>query len=253
MLNRVIAKSRQFFCKHLTDRVLQLESRCSALEHSLSALRTRTRDYHHNRWDVLDCAADYLVNAELPGDYAEFGVFEGKTFGYCANLFGPLFPHMRFLAFDSFRGLPELTGIDTENDFSSGFYKGQFACTEAQFLKNVEDAAPGLDMKRVITVPGWFDQTLTPETARKHQINKLSCLWIDCDLYESTVPILKFIRPLLSVGTIILFDDWRCYRNLPDYGQQRACKEWLDNDRPLSLAPFISFGFHGQSFTVLSC
>jgi hypothetical protein len=202
---------------------------------------------------VLDCVADYLVNAELPGDYAEFGVFKGTTFGYCANLFGPLFPTMRFLAFDSFEGLPEPSGIDRVGDFSSGFFKGQFACSEEDFLHNVREIAPNLDPPRIMTVPGWFDKTLNQEAAQSLHLKKLACIWIDCDLYESTVPVLRFIVPLLSIGTVILFDDWRSYRNLPEFSQQKACAEWLEEYPAITLTPFISFGSQGQSFTVRTC
>jgi O-methyltransferase len=230
----------------LKEEIQILRSRLEYLEHRLI-------NYYRNRWDVLDCVADYLVNAELPGDYAEFGVYKGTTFGYAANLFHPIFPQMRFLAFDSFEGLPEPKGIDrTSQGFSSGFYQGQFAAKDAEFCDNVYKAAPNLPTERLVTVKGWFDQVLTPESAKKIDLRHLSCVWIDCDLYQSTVPVLEFITPYLSVGSVILFDDWRCYRNLTNFGEQRACSEWLDNNPQLALNEFISFGFHGMSFTVAS-
>mgnify|MGYP001792819079 CR=1 FL=1 len=101
-----------------------------------------------------------------------------------------------------------------------------------------------------MTIKGWFDKSLTQDCASNIQLQKLACVWIDCDFYESTVPILDFITPYLSVGSVILFDDWRCYRNLANFGEQLACKEWLENNPALKLNEFISFGFHGMSFTV---
>ena len=232
--------------------------RDNALQEELRALRLRVDylehrliNYYRNRWDVVDCVADYLVNAEISGDYAEFGVYKGTTFGYAANLFHPLFPQMRFLAFDSFEGLPEPQGMDrSEEGFTSGFFKGQFAATEEEFRNNVCAAAPYLPSDRLVTTKGWFDKTLTRECAQNIHLQQLACVWIDCDFYESTIPILAFITPYLSIGSVILFDDWRCYRNLADHGEQRACREWLGSNPGLVLNEFISFGFHGMSFTI---
>lgn len=228
----------------LQEELRILRSRVDYLEHRLV-------NYYRNRWDVVDCVADYLVNAEIPGDYAEFGVYKGTTFGYAANLFYPLFPQMRFLAFDSFEGLPEPQGVDrSEEGFASGFFKGQFAVTEEEFRNTIHAAAPYLPPERLFTTKGWFDKTLTRECAKNIDLQQLACVWIDCDFYESTVPVLKFISPYLTIGSVILFDDWRCYRNLANHGEQRACREWLENNRGLALNEFISFGFHGMSFTV---
>ncbi len=229
--------------EHLEPRVANLEPRVANLEH-------RLLDYYTNRWDIIFCIADYLVNAELPGDYAEFGVYKGTTFGYTANLFHTLFPQMRFLAFDSFEGLPEPMGLDKWHEgFASGFFKGQFAASEDEFRRNVFTSAPKLSEEKLITTKGWFDQTLTHKCAQKIGLQKLAFVWIDCDFYESTIPILQFITPYLSIGTVIFFDDWRCYRNLSEFGQQRACREWLEENPKITLNEFI-FGLHGMSFTV---
>jgi len=234
-------------------KVRRLEAENRDLTARVGALEHRLINYYRNRWDAVDCVADYLVNAELSGDYAEFGVFQGTTFGYTAKVFERLFPDMRFLAFDSFEGLPAPQGADVSSDgFASGFYEGQFACDEATFKENVIKAS-GLEPQRLKTTKGWFDKSLTPETADSLNLEKLAVVWIDCDFYESTVPILDFITPFLSVGTVILFDDWRCYRNLPTHGEQRACREWLEANPQIELNEFISFGFHGKSFTVGKC
>ena len=226
----------------------KLNAKCLELEARLAAVEEMSTDYHRNRRNAIFNIADYLVNAEIEGDYAEFGVFEGKTFAYANKLMGPLFPDMRFWAFDSFEGLPEPRGVDCENDFSSGFFKGQFACSREQFLKNLQSWKA--DISKVVTVPGWFDKSLSPDGAKKLDIGKICCAWIDVDLYDSTVPILKFIKDRLPVGAVVVFDDWHCYRNLPRFGEQLACKEWLQDNPTVVLNDFISFGFHGKAFTV---
>lgn len=228
----------------------QLRGTVAALEGRVAQLEHRLMNYYTKRWDAVDMVADYLVGAELEGDYLEFGVFRGTTFGYVAKLLGPLFPAMRFIACDSFEGLPPPKGIDAAEGYSSSFVEGQFACSEAEFLGGLRERGVALD--RVRTVPGWFDKSLAPGNPASADIGKVAFAWIDGDFYESTVPVLDFLTDRVSVGTVLAFDDWHCYRNLADYGEQRACAEWLARNPRIRLNEFISFGFHGKAFTVAS-
>lgn len=221
----------------------------------LSDLYERLGQVEYNafnrRFYAVEQVAEYLVGAQIPGDYVEFGVYEGRTFSHACNLMGLLFPKMRFVACDSFEGLPAPKGLDADRGYSSHFYERQFSCSKDQFLSNL--AKKGVDLTRVLTIEGWFNKTLTESKRMELGLPKLACAWIDCDLYESTIPVLKFITPMLSVGSVVLFDDWRCFRNLPDYGQQRAVREWLQANPKIRLAELLSFGWNGLAFSVLEC
>lgn len=246
-------KSLSFFQRffHPDQQFGEQEAKIAALEQRILLLEERLLSYYKNRWDVLDKLADYLVGTQIPGDYLEFGVYMGKTFSYAYRIMAPLFPEMRFIALDSFEGLPQPRGIDAADNYSSGFYEGQFACDLDTFENNLR--AAGVDLRRVVTVKGWFEKTLAPDNPESAAVAKVAAAWIDCDLYESTVPVLEFLTRRLSVGSVLLFDDWRCYRNLADFGQQRACREWLDRYPQIRLNQFVDFGFHGQAFTIAAC
>lgn len=207
-------------------------------------------EYHavNRRFYAVDQVAEYLIGAQVPGDYLEFGVYKGATFAHACKLMAPLFPSMRFVACDSFRGLPEPKGLDAVDGYSSHFHERQFQCSKDEFFANLR--AEGIEVARVIAIEGWFNQTLNDGTRAEHRLERAAFVWIDCDLYESTVPVLRFITPMLSVGSVILFDDWRCFRNLPDFGQQRAVREWLEAKPGLKLAELLSFGWNGAAFTV---
>lgn len=242
----------RFIFKPVTDRLNAAQAnQIAELSSRVTNLENRLLSYYRNRWDAIDNLADYLVGAEIPGDYFEFGVYKGSTFVYAYKIMESLFKNMRFVALDSFEGLPEPRDTDAEMGYSSGFYEGQFAVTKEDFTANLQKES--VDLDRVVLIKGWFDQSLNSETMQTYGLGKIAAAWIDCDLYESTVPILRFITPYLSHGSVILFDDWRCFRNSPDRGQQRACREWLQANPQIELHEFISFGFHGKAFTVGSC
>jgi predicted O-methyltransferase YrrM len=73
---------------------------------------------------------------------------------------------------------------------------------------------------------------------------------IDCDQYESTVPVLEFITDLVDQGTIIIFDDWYRYKGRPDKGEQRACREWLDKNPQFKLTRYWQQGPQAVAFLV---
>ena len=131
---------------------------------------------------------------------------------------------MRFFAFDSFEGLPALRGIDVE---SRDFVEGQYAYGSDEFRSSI--ASRGVDLTKIITVPGWFDQTCNSATISKFEMRRASIIHIDCDLYESTTTVLDFIRPLITDGTVLIFDDWFCFRGNPNLGEQRAFREWAES------------------------
>jgi O-methyltransferase len=235
--------------KDWTKHRLALALGINELKQEIAAMRRISPNW---RWQVIREATMYLATAQIPGDYLEFGVYTGSTFAYACNIMGLHFKHMRFIAFDSFEGLPEPKGKDVlEDGYTSHFYQGQYQCSEDQFIENLR--AENVDMSRVQIVKGWYDETLRSESVVELGIDKVAAAFIDCDFYESTVPALEFLTHRMSVGTILMFDDWRCYRNLPDYGVQLAVREWLEKNPHIKLSEIMSFGWHGLAFTVASC
>jgi O-methyltransferase len=204
-------------------------------------------------------AATFLTQNYVAGDYLEFGVFEGSSFikAYHAlresreqhldwlsrnrtntSEYGHTSPEFelwrnwqpRFFAFDSFAGLPEV-----KDELHEAWTKGSFMCSEGRFKRNI--AEEGVELKAVVTVPGFYDQSLTPDVKKRHNLRRAALVNIDCDLYESTIQVLDFLTDLLVQGSVIVFDDWFRYQCRSDQGQQRACREWLGRNPRLELIP----------------
>ncbi|MBA8904168.1 TylF/MycF/NovP-related O-methyltransferase [Phyllobacterium sp. P30BS-XVII] len=236
----------------LQDRMDEYERNNAELLKRVSHLERRLLAHNRFRWDAIDKIADYFRGAFVKGDYLEFGVYQGETFAYACNVMAPMYPDMRFIALDSFEGLPQpKTGIDEDNGYSGGFYKGQFYCDETEFIANL--VARSVDMDRVMVVKGWYDETLRMDNPKTHSIESVAFAWVDCDLYESTVPVLQYLTNRLTVGSVILFDDWRCFRNLSGFGQQRACREWLARNPQIKLNLLMDNDYHGYVFSVAAC
>ena len=221
-----------------------VDGRLDRIEGRLLALERRAIDL---RRYALEEIAEYLQFAEIAGDYCEFGVAEGHAFINAHQLMARSFPDMRFHAFDSFEGLPSPQGIDAQGAYTGAFHQGQFACSLEAFTGRLRSAQ--IAEQRVSVHQGWFDRTLAAGQSAD-AIATVAVAWVDCDLYESTVPVLSFLASRLKPGSVVVFDDWGCYRNQPDRGEQRACREWLDANPQLRLDLLFSYGWTGRVFTV---
>lgn len=195
------------------------------------------------REEFIREAMEYIAVTGVPGDYLEFGVFRGKTFvaayhfAQKSNLSG-----MTFYGFDSFEGLPPITGRDEGGEFT----EGQYCLSLEQFTRLI--AKSGVRLDRTELVRGWYDKVLNDDTKRQLSLKRAAFIWIDCDLYESTVPVLNFITSYLQSGTVIAFDDWYCFKGDPQKGEHRAFEEWLARFPSCHAFQFHKFGWHGNSF-----
>jgi hypothetical protein len=123
--------------------------------------------------------------------------------------------------FDSFNGLPQ----DWQMSDSLVWRKGAFG---------TEGKPP--EIKGVTFVQGLFADTI-PQFKRDHQNRRIAYLGLDCDLYESAKTVLSLLDDIITVGTVIYFDeicDWGGgddrYPNWP-HGEYRAFCEWIQASR----------------------
>lgn len=173
--------------------------------------------------------AERLAN----GYYFEFGCHKARTMRYAWRHTQHNFA-FTYVGFDSFEGLPEIDPMDQLADWQ----KGHFAMSEEDFVNTVLEA--GMPRDRLVTVKGFYDATLTPRLADRFLPTKASIVYVDCDLYKSTVPVLAFISPFLQRGTLIAFDDWNCYFAHPGRGQRLAWKQFREANPELRFEPFYS-------------
>lgn len=172
------------------------------------------------------------MNRPIRGYYFEFGC-------YGANTMRMAWKHSRhlhewtFVGFDSFEGLPEIG----EEDKQDIWKQGKLATSEAAFVQAV--TAAGMPRERLLTVKGFYDDSLTSQLKEKLLPTKAALVYIDCDLYRSTVPVLEFVKDFLQPGTVVVFDDWFFFNGDPLRGEQRAWGEFRDRYPELRFAEFL--------------
>ncbi len=146
-------------------------------------------------------SAKYLAEARQPVDYFEFGVFEGESIKYWADL--NRHAESRFFGFDSFEGLPEAWNRDNP----AGFY-------------SAHGKLPETDDRRIEFIVGWFQKSMPAFLAAYQPKNPL-VIHSDSDLYSSTLYSLTAMNAYMVPGTIIIFDEFydplHEYRALQDY------------------------------------
>jgi hypothetical protein len=176
-----------------------------------------------------------LHGRQVPGDIAEFGIFQGWWIGYLWQATEQLGMPRRVYGFDSFEGLSE---PHPEHD-PAFWKKGQYACSLEQVSRNVLAG----QRPRIKLVKGFFEKSLRGPEA---QLAGAFCYArIDCDIYEPALDCLRYLGNRLADGAILVFDDWPHVRG---FGEQRAFEEWILTVPHLDFE-FLFYGSIGHFYT----
>ncbi len=171
-------------------------------------------------------------NQPINGYYFEFGCHGARTMRMAYDAFHVLYD-WTYVAFDSFEGLPDITEIDRMQIFK----KGNLKTSEEEFVRDL--AEHGMPREKLLVVKGFYDDALTEALKDRLLPAKAAVIYVDCDLYTSTVPVLNFVKDFFQRGTIIVFDDWFCFYGDPSRGERRAFREFLGRNPDLIFEEFI--------------
>jgi O-methyltransferase len=152
-----------------------------------------------------------VLDEDVPGDLIETGVWRG---GCCILMKGILQANQdtsrKVFLCDSFAGLPapDVAHYPRDAGLDLSIYP-ELAIGERVVRDNFKRY--GLLDESVVTVPGWFKDTLHTVPSSQFALVRL-----DGDLYESTMQGLKALYPRLAPGGFIIIDDYGCLPQCAD-------------------------------------
>jgi hypothetical protein len=195
------------------------------------------------------------------GTYFEFGTGEGASLSQYADSLRAFSRHtrtplnrFRIVGFDTFQGLP---ATKDGRDVHPGFTPGRFAGSTGriqELLRRKGITTGGCELR---LVEGLFQESLTPALRESLQEHPPSLINIDVDYYSAASVVLEWLRPMLSSGTILYFDDLWLFDGNPAYGEMAAIREFNARGQgalepfPLFASPAIAghaFIYHRSDF-----
>ncbi|MDZ7837935.1 MAG: TylF/MycF/NovP-related O-methyltransferase [Actinomycetota bacterium] len=108
----------------------------------------------------------------------------------------------------------------------------------------------GVDFDRIKLVEGFYEKTLTGQLRSDLGAGYAGVVLFDCDLYSSTRVALDWLQDSIADKTVLIFDDWYSFTEGQELGQQRALKEFMQNNKHLELKPVMEFERNGKMFLV---
>lgn len=185
-------------------------------------------------WTTL-MACKYVVDRNIPGDFVECGVWRGGNALIAASIFKLYGVNKRTVLFDTFQGMTEPTANDRRladaTEAMDEFLTAQRSSHNEWCYASLQDVKrnfeqAGLLGDDVVFVEGDVCATLADAS---HRPQSISVLRLDTDWYESTRMELETLYPLLSIGGVLIIDDYGHWA-----GSKQATDEYFErhNNRP---------------------
>jgi O-methyltransferase len=245
--NRLLSESATAAVRKLQDTRQTDYQILMAQQHLLAGMKDADPRFHElyekcrpytmtsvERLYALYKSVEYIVAANLPGDFVEAGVWRG---GSCMLIAEALLAFdassRRIFLFDTFAGHPR---PDAEKDIDIW---GNRAIDEWQRTRTKGDDNHGQwanasveEVRANLALTGYpadalvFVKGMVEETVQDVDPRMIALLRLDTDWYESTRAGLEHLYPRLVSGGVLIVDDYGHYK-----GQQLAVDEYFASRR----------------------
>ncbi len=171
-----------------------------------------------------------LINFELikkikdvKGDIIEFGVWNGNNLLLIKKILDYFKLKKKLYGYDHFKGMPKEAKDYKRNNFSG----------DKKLIKYI---IKFFGLKKILLID---DDILN---LKKHlkSFKKLSLIYIDCDIYETTKEILEKLSKKLSKGGIIVFDEGNQKKNV---GETLAMRKFYNKNKNKYKRVFLKTGY----------
>lgn len=180
-------------------------------------------------------AVEHIVDAKIPGDFVECGVWKGgSTMVIALTLLKKGESGRKIYLYDTYEGMSKPTEADItidkriiadktwERKKRRNYNMWCYASLE-EVRKNMKST--NYPPEDLIFIKGKVEDTI-PKTIP----SSISLLRLDTDWYESTLHELKHLYPLLNNKGIVIIDDYGCWK-----GAKKATDEYFTGKEPILL------------------
>lgn len=185
------------------------------------------------RLENLRWISDEIITNNVEGDFVETGVWRGGVCIYMASLFKAMEQTNRKVwVCDSFEGLPPANPEKYPADAGDPHYGIQELAIPLEQVKHNFERYEVLS-DNVKFIKGFFRDTMPTI-----EVEKIAILRLDGDMYESTIDVLDYLYPRLSVGGYCIIDDYglpNCAAAVNDYREKHGI-----TDEMTFIAPYKS-------------
>jgi O-methyltransferase len=154
----------------------------------------------HTLVEIYRCYELWTIAEQLgkvEGCFLEVGVWRGGTGALLATVAAKTAPARRVFLADTFTGVVKTGKNDTD------YVDGRHSDTS---LEIVRDLLASMNLKNCTLLKGIF-----PEDTASQVTGKIALLHCDVDVYQSAKDVVEWTLPRLSVGGVIIFDDYGFY------------------------------------------
>jgi O-methyltransferase len=188
------------------------------------------------RLDNFRAAIEHVVVHQVPGDIIECGVWRGGACIFARGVLNALESDRCVFVADSFQGLPRPDArypADSSDEYHAvSWLRVSQQTVRDNFVKlglldGVDgEATAATDRARgVVFLPGFFEESLTAQRLTAAKLDKLAVLRLDGDMYSSTMQIFEALYDHVSVGGVIIVDDYSgsaCRQAVHDFREKRG-------------------------------
>ena len=172
---------------------------------------------------ALYSATNYILDRNIPGDIVECGVWRGGSALLAALIMKARNVNNRKLyLYDTFQGMTAPTEVDVDKRGNVGFEMMEKYSDDIGWCYALLEEVQATFSEHNFEFEIEFVQGDIVETLKTTQPEAISILRLDTDWYESTAAEFQHLYPLLSIGGVLIIDDYGAWA-----GSRKATDEYF--------------------------
>jgi len=193
-------------------------------------------------------AFNFAYFNKIEGAYIEFGVASGMSLKLAlSNAKVRNMNQMAFIGVDTFLGFPETNG--PEIDFKT---YDSIVGSRSFSKRTIGNRLKSANANKVNLIKLNMETDNLCELEKTIVGTNIAIAHLDMDYYSPTINALNVIGGSLSIGSILLFDNYFFFAANDSMGERRALSEFRVSNPHIVISDYFTYGWHGKAFIVSS-